>query len=100
MQISTTTTTMSTSVDSPLPPSHLPHESLSPANLVIHRGRQAVSGDPGVHLQLIDNCANLSSDTPFAKLPDVAWDAEEEEEKEEEAGVVVRRPPRERLARV
>ena len=42
------------------------HDSLSPANPVIHRCRQAVSADPGVHLQQMDNCASLSSDTPFA----------------------------------
>ena len=45
-----------------------PHNSLSPANPVIHRCRQAVSGDPGVHLQQIDKCASLSSDAPFAML--------------------------------
>ena len=57
---STTTTTRSTSVD--------PYSSLSPANRVIHRCRQAVSGDPGVRLQQIDKCASLSPDAPFAML--------------------------------
>ena len=44
----TTIITRSTSVD--------PHGSLSPANPVIHRCRQAVSGDPGVCLKQINKC--------------------------------------------
>ena len=49
-------------------PQSNPHGSLSPANPVIHRCRQAVSGDPDVRLQQIDKCASLSSDAPFAML--------------------------------
>ena len=56
----TTTTTRSTSVD--------PYSSLPPANPVIHRCWQTVSGDPGVRLQQIDICASPSSDAPFAML--------------------------------
>ena len=75
------TTTRLTSVDPypphtpplptpPIPPClpSPPHGFLSPANPVIHRCRQAISEDPGVRLQQIDKCANLSSDSPFAML--------------------------------
>ena len=49
-------------------PQSTTHGSLSPANPVIHRSRQAVPGDPGVHLQQINKCASLSSDAPSARL--------------------------------
>ena len=39
-------------------------QSTSPANLVIHRCRQVVHGDPGVRLQQINKSASLSSETP------------------------------------
>ena len=47
-------------------PQSTPYGSLSPVNPVIHRCRQAVSGDPGVRLQQIVKRASLSSDAPFA----------------------------------
>ena len=56
----THTTTRSTSVE--------PHGSLSPANPVIHRCRQAVPGDPGAVHQQIDKCASRSPNAPFAML--------------------------------
>ena len=49
-------------------PQSTPHGSLSPANPVIHRCQQALSGDPSARLQQMDKCASLSSDVPFAML--------------------------------